>query len=259
MVLGLDTRLVLAAAVLALRMAILLALMPLMDRRSVPLVWRLGVAIPLAWALAPAALPLITLPANLGWPHLALEALNSLIIGALLAFAMNMVMTGVRFAGNLAGMEVGFAIVNAYDPQTDSQISIIAQLYYLLAVLLFFALDVHHLIVQALVASIEMVPPFATLDFRAASSVILREYSQVFILGLRVAAPVSLVLMLITAAMGVIVKTAPQIHVLVVGFPVKIAVGLMVLASSLVYFSGVVERSFATTEDLLARVLAALA
>lgn len=260
MVLALDTRLVICAAVMALRLAVLLALAPLMDNRSVPLWWRLAVAVPLGWALAPLALPYLdALPHGLTWPVLAFEAVNSLLVGALLTFAINLVLAGVRFGGSIAGMQIGFAIVNAYDPQTDSQISIIAQFYYLLSVLLFFVLDVHHHLVQALVMSFQAVPPFHAPDFAAASGVVLRAYSEVFVLGLRAAAPVAVVLLLVSTAMGVIVKTAPQIHVLVVGFPVKIAVGLFVLGTSLIHFRGVVERSFAATGDLIARVLAALA
>ncbi len=260
MVFDLDTRLVICAAVMALRLAVLLALLPLMDNRSVPIWWRLAVAVPLAWALAPMALPhLAALPDGLTWPILAIEAVNSLIVGALLTFAINLVFAAVRFAGSVAGMQIGFAIVNAYDPQTNSQISIIAHFYYLLSALLFFSLDVHHHLIQALVLSFQAVPPFHAPDFVSATGLILRAYSDVFMLGLRVAAPVAVVLLLVSAAMGVVVKTAPQIHVLVVGFPVKIAVGLFVLGTSLVHFRGVVERSFAATEDLLTRVLAALA
>ena len=69
----------------------------------------------------PLALPhLEALPAGLSWPMVAVEALNSLVVGALLTFAINLVLTGVRFGGSVAGMQIGFAIVNAYDPQTNS-------------------------------------------------------------------------------------------------------------------------------------------
>ena len=260
MLLSVDSRLLLATLIITMRLATMLALAPLMDRRSVPLIWRLAVAVPLAWAVAPAAM--VYMPAASGditWHMLVLEGVNSLIIGALLTFAINLVIAAVRYAGSLAGMQVGFAIVNAYDPQTNSQISIIAHFYYLLSALLFFAFDVHHHLIQALVLSFQAVPPFHAPDFVNATGLILRAYSDVFMLGLRVAAPVAVVLLLVSAAMGVVVKTAPQIHVLVVGFPVKIAVGIFVLGTSLVHFRGVVERSFAATEDLLTRVLAALA
>ena len=65
----------------------------------------------------------------------------------------------------------------------------------------------------------------------------------------------ALLLLLVSATMGVIVKTAPQIHVLVVGFPVKIAVGLMAIGSSLVFFRSVVERGFVESSDLVLRIV----
>lgn len=260
MVLGLELPLVIGAAVLALRLSVLLALAPLMDNRMVPLLWRLALALPLGWALAPLAVPhLAAMPASPSWSQLAVEGLHSLVLGALLALAMNFVLAAVRFAGGVAGMQIGFAIVNAYDPQTDSQISIISHLYYLLTVLLFFALDVHLGLVRALVASLVAAPPFTMPAFGPAAVELLRTYSGIFAIGLQAAAPVVLVLLLVSTAMGVIVKTTPQIHVLVVGFPVKIAAGIFILGASLVYFGGVVAQSLAAMGSLLSRVLNAVA
>ena len=256
---GLDGTLVLAAAVVALRLSILLALAPVMDNRAVPLLWRLAVAVPLGWCLAPLALPhLAALPQRLAWSHLALEAGQSLVLSALLAMAMNLVLAAVRFAGGIAGMQIGFAIVNAYDPQTDSQVSIISHLYFLLAVLLFFALDAHQAMIRALVQTLVVAPPFAPLDFIPAAGELLQTYARIFAIGLQAAAPVVLVLILVTAAMGVIVKTTPQIHVLVVGFPIKIAVGIFVLGTSLAFFGNVVTRALTATEALLTGILSAL-
>lgn len=254
-----DSRLLLVALVLVARMATMLALLPIMDRRSVPLWWRLALAVPVGWALAPlVAAGTPDLPAVITWPLLLLEGFNSLVIGALLAFAITLVLAVVRFAGSLVGMQVGFAIVNAYDPQTGSQISIIAHLYYLLATLLFFSLDVHLALVQAVVTSVQLIPPFSTPDFTAGSVVLLKAYSDVFSVGLTAAAPVSLILLMVSATMGVVVKTAPQIHVLVVGFPIQIAVGIAALGSSLMFFRGVVERSLVRSQDLMMGILEAL-
>lgn len=260
MTFGFDPALPLAAAVMTLRLSLMLTLAPLMDNRAVPLLWRLAVAVPLGWALAPLALPhMAALPARPAWALLALEGVQSLILSALFAFAMNLALAAVRFAGNVAGMQIGFSLVNAYDPQTDSQISIIDHLYYLLAVLLFFALDVHLGLVRALVASLVVAPPFVPLMIGPAAGELLHAYAKIFAIGLQASAPVVLVLMLVTAAMGVIVKTTPQIHVLVVGFPVKIAIGILVLGSSLAYFGSVVTGALATTGELLSRLLSALA
>ena len=86
----------------------------------------------------------------------------------------------------------------------------------------------------------------------------LKEYSTIFATGVRIAAPVIVVLLLVSASMGVIVKTVPQLNVLVVGFPVKIGVGLITFGASLVFFKNVALNLMAGMEEQLARVLLAM-
>jgi flagellar biosynthetic protein FliR len=119
---------------------------------------------------------------------------------------------------------------------SNSQISVISQMYYLLAVLIFFVSGAHRILVGAMFESCLAVPPYAGVDAAAGSWYLLREFGSVFGQGLRIAGPVVVVLLLVSASMGVIVKTVPQINVLVVGFPIKIAVGLIAFGVSLVFF-----------------------
>lgn len=254
-----DPVLLAVAAALAVRFAVLAATLPLLEIRSVPPLWRFGLAACFAAALAPgvaAGLPAGAV--DLSWRTLVMEAVRSLVVGALLGFTVNLVFTAVRFAGSVAGMQIGFAIVNAYDPLSNSQISVISQLYYLLAVLLFFVSGAHHLLVSAMFQSCLAVPPFAGFDPAAGAWHLLRQFSTVFSLGLRIAAPVVLVLLLVSASMGVIVKTVPQINVLIVGFPIKIGVGIVTLGLSLVFFKDVTLNLFEGLDDQLARVLLAM-
>ncbi|MCP4572102.1 MAG: flagellar biosynthetic protein FliR [bacterium] len=255
----LDPTFLAVAAALALRFTILAATLPLLELRSVPPLWRFGLAACFAGALAPGVTA--GLPAGaveFTWQSLVLEAVRSLAVGALLGFTVNLVFTAVRYAGSVVGMQIGFAIVNAYDPMSNSQVSVISQLYYLLAVLLFFVSGAHHLLVSAMFESCVAVPPFATVDPTAGAWYLVRQFAEVFSLGLRIAAPVVLVLLLVSASMGVIVKTVPQINVLIVGFPVKIGVGIITLGLSLVFFKDVTLGMFEGLDDQLARVLLAM-
>lgn len=255
----LDITLLAVLGSLAVRFGVLAATLPLLDLRSVPPLWRFGLAVCLAASLAPgvaAGLPDGSL--NLSWKFLVVEAVRSLVIGALLGFTVNLVFTAVRYAGSVAGMQIGFAIVNSFDPMSNSQISVISQLYYLLAVLVFFATGAHHILVGAMYQSCLVVPPFAGLSAPGGSWQILREFGTIFTLGLRIAAPVVVVLLLVSATMGVIVKTVPQINVLVVGFPIKIAVGLITLGLSLVFFREILVAVMGDMEQQLGRVLLAL-
>ena len=244
---------------LTLRFGVLAATLPLLNLRSVPPLWRVAIAVCFALALAPgvtAGLPVAAL--NLNWQSLVAEAIRSLTVGALLGFTINLVFTAVRYAGSVAGMQIGFAIVNSYDPMSQSQISIIAQLYYLLAVLLFFVTGAHQILVGAMFQSCVVIPPFGTMDPAGGAWYVLQEYSKIFSLGLRIASPIVVVLLLVSASMGVIVKTVPQINVLIVGFPIKIAVGLVTFGLSLVFFREITVNLFEEMSVQLGNVLLAM-
>lgn len=255
----LDITLLAVTAALAVRFGVLAATLPFLDVRSVPPLWRVALALGFAAALAPGisrALPVDAV--TLAWPDLVLEAVRSLVVGALLGFTINLVFTAVRYAGSIAGMQIGFAIVNSYDPMSNSQISVISQLYYLLAVLLFFVTGAHQILVAAMYQSCVAVPPFVAGDPVGGAWFLLKEFGTVFTLGLQIAAPIVIVLLLVSASMGVIVKTVPQLNVLVVGFPIKIGVGLITLGLSLVFFRQITTTVMGGMQGQLADLLQAM-
>jgi len=255
----LDITLLAITAALFVRFVVLTATLPLLDLRSVPPLWRVALAFCFAGALAPAvrtAVPLATL--QLSWPVLLLEALRSLVIGAMLGFTINLVFTAVRFAGSVAGMQIGFSIVNAFDPTTNSQVSVISQLYYILTVMIFFASGAHQILIAAMFQSCVAIPPYGGLDPAGGAWYLLQEFSTIFATGVRIAAPTIVVLLLVSASMGVIVKTVPQLNVLVVGFPIKIGVGLITFGLSLAFFKTVAIGLMEGMEGQLAKVLLAM-
>lgn len=259
MAIHLDLTELAVTGMLALRFSVLVAVLPFLGHRTVPVVWRLGLAVVVAMAVAPVVMP-AAYPAaqGLGWPGLVAAAARSLLVGALLALAVNIPFTAVRYAGQVMGIQIGFAIVNTIDPQSGTQVSVLGQLYYLLGVMIFFAVDAHHVVLAAMVQSCTLLPLFGPLDGSAGSWLMLREFGTVFRIGLQVAAPCILVLLLVSATMGVIVKTVPQINVLVVGFPLRIAVGLLTLGLSLTFFREIFLASLQGLESRFGRLLAAL-
>ncbi len=255
----LDITLLAVTAALAVRFGVLAATLPLLDVRSVPPLWRVALAISFAAALAPGIARTLPVGAvTLAWPALVMEAVRSLVVGALLGFTINLVFTAVRYAGSIVGMQIGFAIVNSYDPMSNSQISVISQLYYLLAVLLFFVTGAHQILVAAMFKSCVVVPPFVSGNMAGGAWFLMREFSTVFSLGLQIAAPIVIVLLLVSASMGVIVKTVPQLNVLVVGFPIKIGVGLITVGLSLVFFREITTSVMGGMQGQLADLLQAM-
>lgn len=244
---------------LTVRLSVVAALLPLINGRSVPVLWRLALAGVVAAACAPAVVADAgALPAELTWHLLVREALTGALVGVLLSFAVGIPFAAVRFAGQIIGVQIGFSMVNTVDPQGGAQVTVLAQLYYLLAVMLFFAMDLHHLLVGLLVESCRVAPLFGGVDAGAGAWLTVQEFGEFFKLGFIVATPTVLVLLLVSAAMGFVVKTVPQINILVVGFPIQIAVGLVMIGLSLVFFSQVFTEVLGGMEAQLTRLLAAM-
>ncbi|MBC8425658.1 flagellar biosynthetic protein FliR [bacterium] len=259
MQLELDLTWMIVGLILTLRLSILAAIMPLLSGMSVPPIWRLALAAGLAAATAPAVAAELSPEAlNLTWHGLAGEGLRSIVVSALLAFVVGIPFAAVRFAGTMIGVQIGFGMVNTLDPQSGGQMSVLANLYYLLAVLIFFALDGHHTLIASLVHSCRLVPPFAPLETGAGSWLTVQAFAAFFEIGLRVAAPVILVLLMVSVAMGFVVKTVPQFNILVVGFPIKIAVGLAALGVSMTFFGQVFESLVGGMEEQIVSLLGAL-
>jgi flagellar biosynthetic protein FliR len=110
---------------------------------------------------------------------------------------------------------------------------VIGQLMGLLVLALILAVDGHLIILGALSRSLELMPLGGLLDFEGGFRAAAGLGGHLFVLGLRFAAPVVAAMMIANAALGVIAKTVPQLNVLMVAFPVFIAIGLFVLAATL--------------------------
>lgn len=247
-----------AAALLVLaRLAGLLLTAPLLAHVLVPPRVRLGLAAALALAIAPVAVPTVQPPTDLGG-FVGAIARESLI-GALLGFVAQLVFAGVQLGGQLAGLEMGFGMVNLLDPQSAQQSTVVAEWQQLLALLVFLALDAHHLVLAALVESFRVAPAGSGTVGAATLAGIVRQGGELFVIGVRLAAPVTIVLLLVNATLGVLARTIPQLNVFVVGFPVNIGAGLIVLGASLPFaFRFLVER-FGEIRTVLAWLLRGVA
>ncbi len=167
--------------------------------------------------------------------------IKELLIGIAIGLLGRFLFTGVQFGGQLIGFQMGFGVVNVLDPQTHAQVSIIAQFQNIIMILLFFAFNGHILIFEALSKSFEAVP-LATFVFPVKSYMFLVGiFSSVFITAIKIIAPVFIALLVTHSVMGIIGRLVPQINVMIVGFPIQIAAGILLLIFSMNYFVKIFE------------------
>ena len=199
---------------------------------------RVGLTILLALVLA----PFVHLPATLTGGSLGLVVLREMAIGLALALAIRAVVFGAEFAGHFCGYQVGLSMGSMLDPQSGVRNDILVVLYSSLASVICFMTNAHHLLLRALADSYTALP----IGLGGVSGSLVTSVSHllglVFVMGVRLALPVIIVLLLVELALGLVARVAPSLNVLVAGAPVRVIVGLLVIAATLAALPALVAR-----------------
>ncbi len=157
-------------------------------------------------------------------------------IGLVIGFTARLMFTGIALAGEVAGFQMGVSIANIFDPSSETQVSMIGQIQVVFALLLFVALDGHHLLIETLVESFRIVPPGMAVLREEGMRLLVDQVGNIFLLGLQVGAPLIVALLAANFSMGLIARSVPQMNVIVVGFPFSIGLGLLFLFIGFPFF-----------------------
>ncbi len=228
---------------------------PLFARQSIPGQVRVLLGLATAVALFPATGFGAELPPELVGFSLAVA--GEAFVGLILGFAASLPFYGIRMAGSLLGIQMGFGIVNVMT-QRGERLSIVSRFYNLLAVLLFILMGGHHLLLRALALSLKTAPLGQVALGSGVASYLVGLSASMFVVALSVGGPLMAVLFLTDAAMGFVARTVPQMNIFIVGFPVKIGLGLLGIAVTLPFFVRTVDSLIRSSEQWLLAVLAGM-
>jgi len=210
---------------------------------------RLGLTVLLALMLAPVvAVPVLSTPVGLG-----VVVAHELAIGLALALAIRALVAGAELAGHLTGNQLGLSMGAIIDPQSGVRNNLIAALYANLALLTFFAVNGHHAFLRTLAQSYVALPIGAVRpggNVAALVPAVTQMLGVVFVLGVRLAAPVIVVLLVVEVALGLVSRAAPALNVMAIGTPVRLLVGLLVVAAVIPVVPGLVTRFISTVAEL---------
>lgn len=218
-----------------LRIAALMTAEPVLGNRTIPMRVRVGLAFVLTVLVASTlpAPPPVELASAMG----LLVAAQQIVIGLALGFTMRIVIAAIEMSGTLVGLSMGLGFATFYDPQNSAQVPVVGQFMGLLAVLLFFAINGHLMVIAGLVESFQVLPisakPLAADGFRALALM----GGQIFVIGVLLSMPVLAALLIVNVAMGVMSRASPQLNLFAVGFPLTLIAGFAVLLMSLPYLA----------------------
>lgn len=170
--------------------------------------------------------------------------LRELVIGVALGFISALPLFALRVAGEQTGTTIGFSMAQVMDPSTQQETSILGQLHFLTAMWFYFRWNGHLLMVQALIETLKLVP-VGQLSLFPSGDLQLGQWLQtLFVLAMRMVIPFYCALVLSDIGLGFLARTVPQMNIFVVGLPVKVMLGFMVLAAVMPLIMNVVYTQF---------------
>jgi flagellar biosynthetic protein FliR len=173
--------------------------------------------------------PIVPAPKALpdGIYQLAGIMVTELAAGLLLGLCVALIIDTLAFAGQLMDTQMGYAFVQFLDPVSAHPVSVSGALLTQLTMTIILVTGLHHQMIMALVESFRILPIGQGLPLKPLALV--TQMSLMMLRGFQLAFPVMLTLFLIDVMEGISGKFMPQLQLIQLSFPIKIAVGLTVL------------------------------
>ena len=172
----------------------------------------------------------ISLPQDLPNTMMAffLAILVELAIGLIIGFTANIIMTSIEFAGTLMDTQAGLSSASVLDPTSGKNAALLELFMKYIAILLFLLMNGHHMVISAIFESFSIMPLGRPVDFSRGSQYLLTIGTEIFIIGLKLASPIILVIFIVDFCFGILNKVAEQVNVFQLGFQVKPTVSIIV-------------------------------
>lgn len=216
---------------------------PFFNNSNVPVYCKAGAALLFSYILLPLVYnPRISIPETFG-AYLALVA-GEFLLGLTFGYVAYLIFHAVQMAGNLLDMQIGFGVVNVFDPQFGQQVPLIGNFQFILAMLVFMATNGHHILLSALFASFKVIPITGVVFRPSMADFIVNLTNDIFIIAFKLTLPVVVALLLTDVALAILARTMPQMNIFIVGVPAKIGVGLFILAVALPFYIAFLEVGF---------------
>jgi flagellar biosynthetic protein FliR len=156
-------------------------------------------------------------------------SVQQILIGFAMGFTLQLVFGALMIAGEAIAMSMGLGFASMIDPNNGVSVPVIAQLLVIIGTLLFLALGGHLLLIQLVVNSFQSLPISPTGLERESFWAIVNWGSQMFIGAIWVAIPALVSMLVVTLALGVMTRAAPQLNIFSVGFPVTMFLGFIII------------------------------
>ena len=208
-----------------LRISLVLFLLPLFGADNVPAVVKGAICMVFSIAIWPhLSFPGSEMPAA-PW-QIVVMVISEVILGFIMGMVVRFTFVGIQSGGELLAMQMGFSMATVADPSAGGQQTVLGFLLYTVAMLAFLTLSGHLFLFKSLADTFAYIPPGGLVLRPFFVQEVLGLSANIFIFALKIAAPLLAVLFLVELALALMARAAPQMNLLIIGFPLKIGVGM---------------------------------
>jgi flagellar biosynthetic protein FliR len=235
-----------------IRVSGMVAFAPFFSSSALPSRAKAGFVLALTYLLAPMVAVLPGAQTGISFEALLGELAVGLVYGLTLALLNEMLL----FAGQIAGMQFSFSLVNLLDPASAIQTPLLGELFQLMGTLVVISAGLDRVLLASLTRSFHAVPLGGFAMTPATTAGIVRAASGIFLAAVELAAPVLAATLLVEVAVALMGKLSPQLPVMALTVPLKTLTGFAVLAGSLALWPRFIEARFDGLLDLAQRLIA---
>ena len=182
--------------------------------------------------------------------------IKELVVGLTLGFTSGITLSIISMAGQFIDREIGFSMVSNFDPALNTQTTITAELYNMLVMIILLCSNMHYFVISALADSFHLIPlGVVSLDSGKLYDVMLKYIVDYFLIALRISLPIMMAMILMNIVLGIMTKSAPQMHLFSVGIQIKIFLGLSVLFVTISFLPNITEFVYKEMRQIVTDVL----
>ncbi|XKE45457.1 flagellar biosynthetic protein FliR [Halomonas organivorans] len=215
---------------------------PLWGHSSVPRQVKLGLAGALTVVMAPILPPMPAVPL-ISWAGLGI-IVEQLLIGAAMGLVMRVTLVVVQATGEFIGLKMGLAFATFFDPASGTNMMVLSRILYIITLMMFLAFDAHLVVIEILATSFHTLPIGLGRYDPAAFEMLARYGATIFTSGMLLALPLVAALMIVSLALGILNRSAPQLTIFSIGFPSQLTMGVALLMVLMTDLDRFLERLF---------------
>ena len=236
-----------------IRISAMMMTAPIFSAQSIPVLYRISIAFVITLLVVPILPPLPLVDFISG--EALLIAIHQVIIGAIMGFALQLAFNLFVMSGHILAMQAGLGFSMMNSPQDGVQVTVVGQLYLMLATFLYLALDGHLILIREVIYSFNLLPIGGSGISTTGYWMLVSWGSQMFQSSVMIVLPAMTALLMVNVSFGVMSKASPQLNPFSVGFLITIVFAFVIiyitLPSMLPHFERIMTEIFQLIQDIL--------